>query len=561
MSWSSPAPAASSTAGSDGLHNALWRSGVWLLMVFEFIIAFGTTVDSSFLATLTTNGFASAAAGHPVDCAAFPTSHVPDFCGRVGIFWYFPALAVGGLVSALGMVFTSVADLIEPRHRAAAYAYVTSCYSLGGLAGSIAGPHLTTASAVWTASCVSCLNLVFVALAVRESAPRARLAAARCRAAAATAMGGSAPAEAFVAAATAVGPAPGAPCAAPDGAEPTAAAGAGSSEAAALLQEGPLGPPQQACTHTAGEKEAHARLSGGSAVVEATASAKGPGPGPSVGLGARMWVGLVTGRAVICRSPYYRRIALIWVVMCLAREGADGLQSQYTQLTMGFTPSDQAHLIDVISIGSLVVRLGLLPLLVAALGERRLLAWGLGAYALECLGMAAAPAYGKAAALAAVGVGALSSVCWPALVAMQTAGVERGRQGAVFGAMEAVSALASGLGPLGFAYVFSAFTRTESRLPHAPFVVWLLAAVLTAAAMVLTFSMPERAPERGPADAAEDELNRSAGEGLLSGREEAPKREEPTAGLGTCGGDVEARGGGLTQPLLGGGQDGGEAGQ
>lgn len=86
------------------------------------------------------------------------------------------------------------------------------------------------------------------------------------------------------------------------------------------------------------------------------------------------------------------------------------------------------------------------PAQVRWLGERRLLAFGLLAYACECLALSAA--HTKPLGLAAVSIGSLASVCWPALVALQTSGVAPGQQGAVFGALQ-VSATQQGDGHAG----------------------------------------------------------------------------------------------------------------
>ncbi|GLI59327.1 hypothetical protein VaNZ11_001184 [Volvox africanus] len=137
---------------------------------------------------------------------------------------------------------------------------------------------------------------------------------------------------------------------------------------------------------------------------------------------------------MIRHSSFYRRIAAIWVVVAMTWEGAGELLMQYLQFKLGFNTLDQAHVLTVLASGGLVVKLGLLALMVRWMGERRLLAFGLATYASECVALAAAPT--KAAGPAAVSIGSLAAVCWPALKALQTAGVDPTHQGAVFGALQ-----------------------------------------------------------------------------------------------------------------------------
>ncbi|EFJ44378.1 hypothetical protein VOLCADRAFT_106422 [Volvox carteri f. nagariensis] len=232
-------------------------------------------------------------------------------------------------------------------------------------------------------------------------------------------------------------------------------------------------------------EQKHSAASSDGAASSATSGADG---------GGGRLAGLSSGFAVIRHSPFYRRIALIWVVVSMTWEGAGELLMQYLQYKLGYNTTDQAHVLTVLASGGLVVKLGFLAFLVRWLGERRLLAFGLAAYAAECLALAAAPT--KAAGLAAVSIGSLSS----------TAGVDPHHQGAVFGALQAISSMASGLGPLLFASVFAQVTRAPpppgdprppNPLAHMPGLVWYLAAAMTAVAIALALSLPEQLPGRG----------------------------------------------------------------
>lgn len=55
--------------------------------------------------------------------------------------------------------------------------------------------------------------------------------------------------------------------------------------------------------------------------------------------------------------------------------------------------------------------------------------------------------------------------------------------------LQGISSLATGIGPLLFAALFSAVTRSDSPLPYMPQLVWFVAAGLTALAVMLTLSL------------------------------------------------------------------------
>ncbi|GIL87039.1 hypothetical protein Vretifemale_15204, partial [Volvox reticuliferus] len=506
---------------------------------------------------------------------------------------YYPASAAGGAVSSFTMTLTSVADLMEQRHRATAVGYLTSCFSLGMLAGPLLGGYLSVTTALWTCIALTAVTWLYVAAVVPECAPGplARRRAAKATAAAAA----DSDAEALVPpkadSATPVQSGQGSQLGVADGggggggeggkgredeqeendlegsatAEAEAEAEAlAAAEAVSLvsaqrhLMSGAAAPSAAAdadvgvpgacavygaacCVHTRvstcggnGGDDDEAMLPYRRRPRRSSAAGDG-GSGGFDGCVSSRLAGLSTGWSVIRRSSFYRRIAAIWVVVAMTWEGAGELLMQYLQFKLGFNTLDQAHVLTVLASGGLIVKLGLLALMVRWLGEQRLLALGLAAYAAECVALAAAPT--KAAGLAAVSIGSLASVCWPALTALQTAGVDPTQQGAVFGALQAISSMASGLGPLVFAAVFRQVTRSDSGLAPMPGVVWYLAAAMTAVAIGLALSLPEQPQhvqqhqhqhpfgQEGPAHAA-------AGKGSCSGG---------ACGRGGCGQVVNGR--------------------
>lgn len=199
----------------------------------------------------------------------------------------------------------------------------------------------------------------------------------------------------------------------------------------------------------------------------------------------------------------------------------------------------QSHVLVVLAAGGLVVKVGLLALLVRLLGERKLLVLGLCAYACECVALALAST--KTEGLLAVSLGSVASVCWPSLVALQTSGVAPGQQGAVFGALQGISSMANGLGPLLYAWVFREVSRADSDWSVGPGAVWFLAAGMTAVAVVITMTLPK--PQVYGEQEEEREGEREREEGGRGGEEDVE--------AGRDGEDGRRSGEGVRESLLG----------
>ncbi|GFR50215.1 hypothetical protein Agub_g12392, partial [Astrephomene gubernaculifera] len=447
---------------ADGLFAALWKTGVWRLLVFLFIYSTGLAVIYPITPTLMTNGFASLAAGHRIDCTVYTPStsprecidahstvvvwmswtnfvssslltffcapyvgHLSDRIGRkpfmlagislmflplaviqlhlhgvVPIYWYYPASAAGGLVSSFTMALTSVADLLEQKHRATAVGYLTSCFSLGMLLGPLLGGYMSVTAALWTCMGCTAATLLYVAAFVPECAPGplARRAAAAAAAAAASATGkaaasGSEPAVSDAADCTALDvtstvfpvmqvhqPPPSTLAAAEDvtllsaqqhliisGAAAassqlpvSAVAAAEAAEAVsahdvcAHVQERPMGRQQgqepvtdgfgmtcsKSSTDEGADKDTGAVIAN-SAVKREECRQQPHQQQQQASLPSSPLSGLGSGWAVIRRSHFYLRIALIWVVVSMTWEGAGELLMQYLQLRLGFDTRDQ----------------------------------------------------------------------------------------------------------------------------------------------------------------------------------------------------------------------------
>lgn len=98
--------------------------------------------------------------------------------------------------------------------------------------------------------------------------------------------------------------------------------------------------------------------------------------------------------------------------------------------------------------------------MVSALGERRLLIVGLVFSIIEQALLALSVT--KWQALAAVGLGSMAGVAFPAISSIKSTHSRADQQGLVQGALAGIRALATGLGPLAFAQLFAMCTRTTA---------------------------------------------------------------------------------------------------
>jgi hypothetical protein len=104
----------------------------------------------------------------------------------------------------------------------------------------------------------------------------------------------------------------------------------------------------------------------------------------------------------------------------------------------------------------------------------------------------------KAQALSAVSLGALANVAYPAISAIKANMCGVDQQGLVQGALAGIRALASGLGPLAFAQVFSLTTRTGSEFGYHPSVVFYMSCTLMGVAALVAATVPSNAGRSTP---------------------------------------------------------------
>ena len=256
----------------------------------------------------------------------------------------------------------------------------------------------------------------------------------------------------------------------------------------------------------------------------------------------RSW-GLVTGRRL------FRRLAVTLAIVGAVQGGVQELVVQYLQLRLGFTTADQGALFVVLGASNLAVQAALLPLLAPRLGERGLLLLGLGVSALEQALLAVVAA--KWQALAAVALGGLGGVSFPAISALKANACGADEQGLVQGALAGIRALSSGLGPLAFSALFAACTTTRGALAGRPGAVFWVASALTAAAAGVAATVRAEGPAAAAATAGEEEEEyvvvvdpAAAAASAAAAAEAAALREvvvaDDTAGSGSGGARADA---------------------
>lgn len=159
----------------------------------------------------------------------------------------------------------------------------------------------------------------------------------------------------------------------------------------------------------------------------------------------------------------------------------------------GWGPWEVSWVLALVGVCSIVVNALLVGRIVARLGERRALLFGL------ACGVVGFVIYGVASSgklfLIGVPISALWAVAGPAAQALITRRVGADVQGRIQGALMSLISLAGVFGPLLFANVFAAFIGHEAPM-HLPGAPWLLAGVLLACAGCVAWwraAPPERA--------------------------------------------------------------------
>lgn len=192
--------------------------------------------------------------------------------------------------------------------------------------------------------------------------------------------------------------------------------------------------------------------------------------------------------AILKRNALFIRLTLILMFTSVVAEGLQDILIQYLQLKMGFKAKDVSQMFMVLGIGALLVQGVLLQFFLSLLGEARLL--GMGLVLSTCQQFMLIWSTKKWHALSAVFLGSFSSVTFPTISSIKANNSEEHEQGSVQGALYGARSIASGMGPLAFAYLFKIFTQSDSSLPFFPGAPFVLGTLVMAATTVLSFTLP-----------------------------------------------------------------------
>ncbi|PSC69918.1 CWF19 2 [Micractinium conductrix] len=225
------------------------------------------------------------------------------------------------------------------------------------------------------------------------------------------------------------------------------------------------------------------------------AAAREHGGGAGAG-GLRTVLGTTLRAArILLRSPLFKRLTLCMMITGVVLEGLQDLLVQYLQLKMDFGVKDVSHIFMIFGGCGLVVQTVLLRTLLGWLGEQRVLMIALVASAAQqaILGVAGV----KWVAFLGIGLGSLGSMSFPTISSIKSNNAQEHEQGSVQGALYGARALASGTGPLLFAALFAAFTRTDSPLPYFPGAPFLFGTALMLVALGVAATIPSTAGGSG----------------------------------------------------------------
>lgn len=199
--------------------------------------------------------------------------------------------------------------------------------------------------------------------------------------------------------------------------------------------------------------------------------------------------------AILKRNALFVKLTLILMFTSMVGEGLQDILIQYLQLKMGFKAKDVSQMFMVLGLGALLVQGVLLQFFLSLLGEARLL--GMGLVLSTCQQLMLTVSTQKWHALGAVFIGSFSSVTFPTISSIKANNSEEHEQGSVQGALYGARSIASGMGPLAFAYLFKVFTQSDSSLPFFPGAPFVLGTLVMAATTVLACTLPADAGGHG----------------------------------------------------------------
>lgn len=227
---------------------------------------------------------------------------------------------------------------------------------------------------------------------------------------------------------------------------------------------------------------------------------------------------------LITSSSLFVRLALCMAIVGVVSEGIQDMLIQYLQLVVGFNTADQSLLFTLLGAANLVVQAALLPSMAYFLGERRLLITGLLFSIIEQAMLALVTT--KWQALAAVSLGSLAGVSFPAISSIKSTHSRPDQQGLVQGALAGIRALATGLGPLAFALLFSSCTKTSAVFGYHPGIIFWTTCGLTVLAAAVAASIPAHLVKR-PGQAPGSSSTQQAAQASCQAGDASSDQREP----------------------------------
>jgi MFS transporter, DHA1 family, tetracycline resistance protein len=266
----------------------------------------------------------------------------------------------------------------------------------------------------------------------------------------------------------------------------------------------------------------------------ATFTTRTPGPRAVI---ASTWRAM----AILRRNALFIRLTAVLMVGAVVTEGVQDVLIQYLQIKLNFKAVDVSILFMAYGASSLLVQGVLLRLLLQKLGEKKLLIAGLLAQLAQNITIMLATQ--KWQAISGIVIASFGSVTFPTISSIKANAALDHEQGAVQGALNGAKSLASGVGPLAFAWLFAAFTRSDSELPFFPGAPFALGIALLVSTVVLAAGLPMSARDSFHGAGAAGGSFRSRGRGefpsgdlgadLVDGRESEREREGHREGGGS----------------------------
>ena len=204
------------------------------------------------------------------------------------------------------------------------------------------------------------------------------------------------------------------------------------------------------------------------------------------------WSSFVEAMKILWRTPFFRRLTIINFIVMMVSEEYIEFKTQYLQEVVHFGTSEQAAMMMVMGLsGMFILTVGLwLVTAVLNLSDKQILLIGTIMLSMSFLFLAAC----QSAWMAYVSTGLMSFWMFLAIAisSMKAANVREEEQGAVQGALSAVSQAGFGLGPVLFLLFYVAFRHGSVYIPGAPFYFGFFLMLVT---VIITMTL--KPPERG----------------------------------------------------------------